>query len=216
MKRLAKRLAKLLALTLLPAAFIGEFAWAQDANDAMAQLRACSLKTRTERLECLEKLSITSALPALPLPEGTGWVTSVTTSPVDYSQIATATKSSREDSSGSAMQLSIRCRSGRTELAVAGPAISGRAQDYVISYRIDGKEPVQVAAAPASGSGIAFKIDASDLVQSLPADGELAVHVTLRREAIQDGTFSLAGLDSVRENIAAACKWPPAVARSDH
>jgi hypothetical protein len=206
---------KRLALKLLPVAFIGEFAWAQDANDAMAQLRACSLKTRAERLECLEKLSITSALPALPLPEGTGWVTSVTTSPVDYSQIATATKSSREDTSGSAMQLSIRCRGGRTELAVAGPAITGRAQDYVISYRIDGKEPVQVAAAPAFGAGVAFKIDASDLVQSLPADGELAVHVTSRREAVQDGTFSLAGLDLVRENIAAACKWPPAVARSD-
>jgi hypothetical protein len=206
---------KRLALKLLPVAFIGEFAWAQDANDAMAQLRACSLKTRAERLECLEKLSITSALPALPLPEGTGWVTSVTTSPVDYSQIATATKSSREDASGSAMQLSIRCRGGRTELAVAGPAITGRAQDYVISYRIDGKEPVQVAAAPAFGAGVAFKIDASDLVQSLPADGELAVHVTSRREAVQDGTFSLAGLDLVRENIAAACKWPPAVARSD-
>jgi hypothetical protein len=206
---------KRLALKLLPVAFIGEFAWAQDANDAMAQLRACSLKTRAERLECLEKLSITSALPALPLPEGTGWVTSVTTSPVDYSQIATATKSSREDTSGSAMQLSIRCRGGRTELAVAGPAITGRAQDYVISYRIDGKEPVQVAAAPAFGAGIAFKIDASDLVQSLPANGELAIHVTFRREAIQDGTFSLAGLDLVRENIAAACRWPPAVARSD-
>jgi hypothetical protein len=206
---------KRLALTLLPVAFIGEFAWAQDANDAMAQLRACSLKPRAERLECLEKLSITSALPALPLPEGTGWITSVTTSPVDYSQIATATKSSRKDASGSAMQLSIRCRGGRTELAVAGPAISGRAQDYVISYRIDGKEPVQVAAAPAFGAGVAFKIDASDLVQSLPADGELAVHVTSRREAVQDGTFSLAGLDLVRENIAAACKWPPTVARSD-
>jgi hypothetical protein len=207
---------KRLALTLLPVALVGRFAWAQDANDAMARLRECSLKTRVDRLDCLEKLSSTPAPPALPASEGTGWITSVTTSPVDYSQIATATKSSREAANGSAMQLSIRCRGGRTELAVAGPAISGRAQDYVISYRINGKEPVQVAAAPASGPGIAFKIDASDLVQSLPADGELAVHVTSRREAVQDGTFSLGGLDLVRENIAAACKWPPAVAHSDH
>jgi hypothetical protein len=214
-KPLLKLLLKLLALTLLPVAFVGRFAWAQDANDAMARLRECSLKTRAERLDCLEKLSSTPAPPALPVPEGTGWITSVTTSPVDYSLIATATKSSREDASSSAMQLSIRCRGGRTELAVTGPAISGRAQDYVISYRINGKEPVQVAAAPASGAGIAFKIDASDLVRSLPADGELAVRVAFRRETIQDGTFSLTGLDLVRENIAAACKWPPAVAHSD-
>jgi hypothetical protein len=214
-KPLLKLLLKLLALTLLPVAFVGRFAWAQDANDAMARLRECSLKTRADRLDCLEKLSINPAPPALPVPEGTGWITSVTTSPVDYSLIATATKSAREDASGSAMQLSIRCRGGRTELAVTGAAISGRAQDYAISYRINGKEPVQVAAAPASGAGIAFKIDASDLVQSLPADGELAVRVTFRRETIQDGTFSLAGLDLVRENIAAACKWPPSVAHSD-
>ena len=81
--------------------------------------------------------------------------------------------SAREVASGSTMQLSIRCHGGRTELAVAGPAISGRAQDYVISYRINGKGPVQVAAAPAVGAGIAFKIDPSPLVQSLPATPSL-------------------------------------------
>lgn len=212
---------KRLALALLPSALVGGVACAQDANDAMAQLRACSLQTRADKLECLEKLSsrsappAASALPALSIPEGTSWITSVTTSPVDYSLIATATKSSREAASGSAMQLSIRCRGGRTELAVAGPAISGRAQDYMISYRVNGGEPVQVAAAPASATGIAFKMDTSNLVQSLPAEGELAVHVTSHREAVQDGTFSLGGLDLVRENIAAACKWPSALARSD-
>jgi hypothetical protein len=205
----------LAALTLLPVAFAGQFAWAQEANDSMTRFRACSLRTRADKLECLEKLSSASVLPAPSAPEGTRWITSVTMSPVDYSLIATATRSSREVASGPAMQLSIRCRAGRTELAVAGPAISSRRQDYIISYRINGGDPVQVVATPAFGAGITFKIDASALVQSLPAEGELAVHITSRREAIQDGTFSLGGLDLVRETIAAACKWPHAIARSD-
>jgi hypothetical protein len=207
---------KLLALALLPVAFAGQFAWAQDANDSMARLRECSLKTRADKVECLGKLSSPPAAPAPSPSEGIGWVTSVTTSPLDYSPIATATKLSREVASGSLMQLSIRCRSGRTELAITGPAISGRAQDYVISYRIDGREPVQAAAVPAFGAGIAFKIDAPGLIQSLPAEGELAVHVTSGRETVQDGTFSLGGLNLVRETIAAACKWSPAIAHSDH
>jgi hypothetical protein len=207
---------KLSALTLLPVAFVGGFAWAQGANDSMAQLRACPLKTRADKLECLDRLSRASAWLAPSAPKETSWITSVTTSPVDYSPIATATTSSRDVAGTSAMQLSIRCRGGRTELAVTGPAISARAQDYVISYRINGSEPVQVAATPAfGGAGIAFKIDTTGLVQSLPGKGELAVHVTSRIEAIQDGTFSLVGLESVRETIAAACKWPHAIARSD-
>ena len=76
------------------------------------------------------------------------------------------------------MQLSIRCRGGRTELALAGPAITGRGEDYLISYRVNGGQPVQVAAAaPASGAGVAFKGDAVALLQSLPSEGELAVHL---------------------------------------
>src|SRR5215472_8796671 len=108
---------KLLALTPLPVAvtlvFVGGIAQAQEANDPMAQLLACSLKTHAE---CLDKLSRASTLHAS-LPKESSWITSVTTSPVDYSPIATATTSSREVASGSAMQLSIRCRGGRTELA---------------------------------------------------------------------------------------------------
>ena len=41
------------------------------------------------------------------------------------------------------MQLTLYCRNGRTELVVAGPAVSGRGEDYAISYRVNGDEPVQ-------------------------------------------------------------------------
>ena len=56
-----------------------------------------------------------------------------------------ATTPSRGSDQSSAMQLSIYCRKGRTELVVVGPAISGHVEDYAVSYRINGNDPVQIA-----------------------------------------------------------------------
>jgi hypothetical protein len=50
-------------------------------------------------------------------------------SAVDYSPIATATISSRHIADSPPMQLSIRCRGGRSELAVSGPGITGSGDD---------------------------------------------------------------------------------------
>jgi len=117
-------------------AIVGGIALAQGADDPMAELRACSLMERADRLGCLDKLSRAIAPPARPAPKADGWIISLTSSPVDYAPIATATVASREVASGSTMQLSIRCRGGRIEPAIAGPAISGRGEDYVVSYRV--------------------------------------------------------------------------------
>lgn len=145
------------------------------------------------------------------------WTVTQTTSPVDYAPIATATTSSRERAGGSAMQLSIRCRGGRTELAIAGAGISGRGEDYLISYRVSGGKPVQVAASTAAyGAGVAVKGDPVALLWSLPGEGELAVHLAPRVGTANDGVFSLAGLNAVRAKMKAACKWPDAVAKPDH
>jgi hypothetical protein len=112
------------------------------------------------------------------------------------------------------MQLSIRCRGGRTEIAIAGPAISGRSDDYAISYRVNAGQPVQIAAAvPQFGAGVAFRADAVALIQTLPDEGELAVHLSSRVGAPQDASFPLLGLERVRAKIAAPCKWPHAAAK---
>ncbi len=189
-------------------------AFAQGANDPVAHLRACSLMEQAERVECLEKLSRSLAPPARPAPGGDNWIVSETTSPVDYSPIVTATTSSRGDSNGSSMQLSILCRGGRTELVVAGPALSRSGADYAISYRVNDGQPMQLAAgSPSFGTGAAFTGDVVRLLQSLPEEGDIAVRLTARTGAAQDGYFFLGGLKMVREKVAAACKWPHAVAR---
>ena len=112
------------------------------------------------------------------------WIVSETTSPVDYTPIVTATTLSRGGSDGSSMQLSIHCRGGRTELVVAGSAVSRGGEDYTISYRINDDQPVQLAAAPPSfGAGAAFRGDIVRLLQSLPEEGDVAIRLSTRAGA---------------------------------
>ncbi|XIA66245.1 hypothetical protein ACFIOY_09465 [Bradyrhizobium sp. TZ2] len=185
-------------------------AFAQGAADPMAHLRACSLMEHAARLECLDKLSRDIAPPDHSARDGDNWIISETTSPVDYTPIVTATAFSR---GGSLMQLAIHCRGGRTGLVVSGPAVSS-GTDYTISYRVNDAQPVQLAAGPASfGTGAAFPGDVVRLLQSLPEEGRIAVRISTRSGVTQEGHFLLGGLNTAREKLAAACKWPHAVAR---
>jgi hypothetical protein len=144
---------------------------------------------------------------------GGGWVVSETTSPVDYSPIATATTSSRRIEGNPPLQLSIRCRGGRSELAVSGPEITSPGDHYFISYRVNDGQSVQFGGvAPAFGDGVAFKGDAGALVRSLPGAGELTVLVISVKGISQQGIFSLNGLATLRAKIGATCKWPHVLA----
>jgi hypothetical protein len=204
---------KIAAVPLSLAFTTSAVALAQSVTDPMVQLRVCSLKERAERLECLDKLSKNIAPAATLLPEVDNWIVSETTSPVDYTPIVAANTSSRGGPDGTSMQLSIYCRGGRTELVVTGPAISRSGADYAISYRINGGQPVQLAAGPPTfGTGAAFQGDVARLLQSLPGEGDIAVRLSTRGATTNDGDFSLSGLRMVRDKIAAACKWPHAVA----
>jgi len=180
----------------------------------MARLRACSLMEPAEQLACLDNVSRSIAPERRQAPKTDNWIVSETTSLVDYSPIATATTFSRDGPSEPAMKLSISCRGGRTELIVAGSGISGRSDDYAISYRINDGQPLQVAAAvPALGAGVAFAGDVVRLLQSLSDGGSLSIHLARRAGTARAGMFSLAGLETVRAKMAAACKWPHAIAK---
>jgi hypothetical protein len=184
----------------------------------MTQLRACSLMERADRTECLDKLSRTLELNTPLAPKEDHWIISQTKSPLDYSPMATATISSRQVEGGGGMtKLSIRCRDGRTEIVVTGPAITRRGDDYAISYRVGGGQPAQIAAAtPAFDAGVAFKADAVALIRSLPVDGELVLHLSPHVGPSQDAIFSLNGLERVRASIAAPCGWPHAIAKPNY
>lgn len=188
-------------------------ALAQSVSDPLTSLRACSLMEGEERMKCVDEL-LRSVAPARPVPVAGNWTVSETTSPVDYTSLVVATTPSRDGSEASAIQLSIFCRRARTELVLAGPAISGRAEDYAISYRVNGEEPVQIAGgSPSFGTGVAFKGDVVRLLQLLPEEGDIAVRLSPRTGAALERHFSLSGLKPVRDKLAAACKWPQAIAK---
>jgi hypothetical protein len=200
-------------LFLVAPAVVNGASSAPGANDPTAQLRGCVLMESAAPSECLDKPSRVAA-PLLRLAlAGDGWIVSETTSPVDYSPIATATTSSLNVVGGAPMRLSIRCRGGRTELIVTGPAITGRGDDYFISYRVNGGQSVQLAGvAPASGDGVGFKGDVAALLQSLPGEGELAVRLFPLSGDGLNGIFALDGLERLRTKIGATCRWPHAIA----
>ena len=185
-------------------------AWAQGAEGPTSQLRDCSPMEGTERPDCPDK----AAPVQQPVSKGDSWIVSQTTSPVDYSPVATATTLSLDGAVESAMKLSIHCRKGRTELVVAGPDIRGRGSDYALSYRVNDGQQVQIAAAlPASGAGVAFGGDVIRLLQSLPDAGSLSIHLAHRTGAAVDGTFSLGGWEAVRAKMIVACKWSQPAAK---
>ncbi|WOH49723.1 hypothetical protein [Bradyrhizobium sp. sBnM-33] len=191
---------------------VSRIALAQSPTDPLADLRACSQLEREERLECLDNL-LRNIMPARPVPGTGNWIISETTSPVDYTPIITATTFSHGGSNDHPMQLSIRCRAGRTELVVSGPALSRNGKEHAISYRIDDNQPVYLAGTPpSSGTGVAFTGDVIRLLQSLPEQGEFAIRVVSRAGAAQQGHFSLGGLKVARERLATVCKWPHIVA----
>jgi len=202
-------------------------AFAQGAADPMAHLRACAVMEQAERLKCLDRLSRDIAVPDRAAGSGDNWIISETTSPVNYMQLrmprtrgspssrpmVTATASSRGGPDGSSMRLAIHCRGGRTELVVSGPAISRRGSEYSITYRVNDDQPLQLpASSPSFGAGAAFTGDIVRLLQSLPEEGHIAVRISPRGGAGQDGHFLLGGLKTAREKLAAACKWPHAIA----
>jgi hypothetical protein len=191
---------------------------AKAANDSTAQPRSCFLVESADRSECLDRLSHAAAPSHQLALAGDGWIISETTSPVDYSPIATATTSSLNVAGGGpSMQLSIRCRGGRTELTVTGPAITGRGDGYFISYQVNDNRAVRLAGVvPVSGDGVAFKGDVVGLLQSLPAEGELIVRLFPLSGNSLDGIFSLNGLDTLRTKIGATCRWPHAIAKPNN
>jgi hypothetical protein len=192
---------------------VSRLAFAQGGDDPMAHLRSCSLMERAQRMECLDRLSRDIGPSDRSVRGADNWIISETTSPVNYTPIATATALSRGGPDGSSMQLSIHCRGGRTELVVAGTSIYG-GEDSAISYRVNDGQPVQLAAtSPSFGPGVAFTSDVVRLLQSLPEEGHIAIRISTRSKVAQDGHFLLTGLKAVRERLAATCKWPHAVAR---
>ncbi len=206
----------LVACLALPLVVAGIDALAQ--ADPMERLRVCSTLTPAERVECLDKLSrdigpppasAASVPTAEPGPAADNWIVSQTTSPFDYSPIAIATASTTSGLDGVALQLSIQCRGGGTELVLGSTPPTLRGERYAATYRIDDGGPVQVATGtPASGTGVAIKGDVVRLLAALPDHGTISFRIAAHQGATLEGSYALASLNAALKRLAGPCKWP--------
>jgi len=204
-------------------------------NDAVQRLD-CLQKARTAQLECLQRvppptsagsaapekrtgtgsteLPAATVLPDKPTaavspepparsadasskPPDANWIVSQTTSPIDYTPLIAVAIRLPFSVKHAPTTLAMRCRGGRTEFLV----------------RTEGTWRVSRARLPwtmsADGRTAIYKDDPVALLQSLPEGAQLKINVLDEPGASHEAAFELAGLDAVREKIAAACKWPP-------
>jgi hypothetical protein len=144
----------------------------------------------------------------VPPPAASKWIVSETRSPIDYSPVAIATASSSAGAD-SALQLSIQCRGGRTEMVIRSAPLMRRAEDHVVSYVINDASPVTVTIGlSSSGSGIALKVDVAGFLKSLPEQGVIAFRVADRQGETLEGRYDLPDIKALVGRLTGPCKWP--------
>jgi hypothetical protein len=112
------------------------------------------------------------------------------------------------------MTLSIQCRAGRTAVAIGGTSFKARPDDYLVSYSInDGQMAALGGTSPSSGTALVLKKDIVPLLQSLPAEGTIALRVGAQTGPVLEGRYALAALNKVVQRLAGPCKWPALLER---
>jgi len=150
--------------------------------------------------------------PASSKPPDTNWIVSQTTSPIDYTPLIAVAIRLPFSVKHAPTTLAMRCRGGRTEFLVRteGTWRASRAREVQVDYQINDQPVVKLAwTMSADGRTAIYKDDPVALLQSLPEGARLKINVLDEPGASHEATFDLAGLDAVREKIAAACKWQP-------
>ena len=145
-------------------------------------------------------------------PPDTNWIVSQTTSPIDYTPLIAVAIRLPFSVKHAPTTLAMRCRGGRTEFLVRteGTWRASRAREVQVDYQINDQPVVKLPwTVSADGRTAIYKDDPVALLQSLPEGARLKIDVRDEPGASHEATFDLAGLDAVREKIAAACKWPP-------
>ena len=133
-----------------------------------------------------------------------GWFV-VETPPInDRSVVIKATTVAR-GGTGGIERFSIICRGERIEMSVGGPGLTGQAQEYASSYRINDGTPVALGPGlPGFLEGVALPGDVRHLLQSLPETGDITIRLT-RQGVAHDSTFALDGLKPVRDKVIGYC-----------
>jgi hypothetical protein len=143
-------------------------------------------------------------------PTGTNWVTSETTSPVDYSPLVTALIRSTSQVKDTPSTLAVRCRGQRTDLLVGtnGTWATTRGHELRVDYQVDNQPAVGMQWILSSdGKTATYKDDPVSFLQSLPDGARLKINVADRTSSSHEATFQIDGWNVIRNKIGTACNW---------
>jgi hypothetical protein len=149
--------------------------------------------------------------------QGTDWILSETTSPLDYSPLITAVIRATSDVKDGPNIFAVRCRAQHTELSIRtdGAWAAPRGNDLVVDYQIDDRPVIrQPWILSSDGKTATYKNDPVGLLQSIPEGATLKVAVADKGNVRREATFELAGLSGVRQKVGTACKWAPVTAKT--
>jgi hypothetical protein len=146
----------------------------------------------------------TTAVPTRP-----NWVVSETTSPIDYSPLATAVIRSTSEMKNAPNTLAIRCLGNHTELLIRTDGAWGttRGNELHVDYQINDEPAVGLQwTLSADGKTATYKDDPVGLLQSLSDGARLKIKVADRASS-HEAMFQLDGWDVIRKKIATTCRW---------
>jgi hypothetical protein len=157
-----------------------------------------------------ERSTSVSAAPSS-LVDGPNWIIAETTSLVDHKPQIAALTTAQASSKDAPYSLTIYCRHDRTGLTITASSSWKQSTDGEIKvvYQINEEPSVEQRwRASESGRSLDFSGDVVRLLRSMPDTGRMLFRVYAGEDLLPEITFQLAGLDSVRRKIAAACDWP--------
>ncbi|HEY7245658.1 MAG TPA: type VI secretion system-associated protein TagO [Xanthobacteraceae bacterium] len=176
---------------------------------AQETLKACrQINEDTERLKCYDGLDTPAARTApkeadnKQAAEG-AWEVKDEKSPLDDSPLVSA----QLPSSDSKAWLLMRCKDGKTEVAVNKWGFIKCGANVRVVYRVDQAQAVEVPWNTHSSCVLAIAPSPIPFIRSLTDGGKVFFRMWDHHEVAHDASFNLGRVSEVRSRLAAACKW---------
>ncbi len=176
---------------------------------AQEALKACrQIKDDADRLKCYDGLD-TSAATTTPGPAESkqaadgGWEIKDERSPLDDSPVVSAQLPS---SDGKAWLL-MRCKDGKTEVALNKWGFIKCGADVRVIYRVDQAQAVDSPWQSHSSCVLAIAPAPIPFIRSLSDGGKVYFRMWDHHDTAHDASFNVGRVSEVRSRLAEACKW---------
>jgi hypothetical protein len=185
---------------------------------AQGALRLCRLiKDDAERLKCYDGLDASSSTAAGRAAESkqagdTAWEVRDEKSPLDDSPLVLAQLPSTDGKA----YLMLRCKDGKTEVAVNKWGFIKCGGDIRVIYRIDQGQAVDTPWNSHSSCYVALAPSPISFIRALADQGKVYFRMWDHHDTPHDALFNLGNISAIRSRLAEACNWDGASNATSH